>query len=128
MQVGLCGTIQFADNPHAFVGITGEARSGQMLGAVKFGVSAQSACSAYRTFLLGPLSLRQTFDPGQDFGTRYIRGTHMISLYNDILVGRMFERQINPEGTKGIQRVLRTNNPQYRHRFFKARNCRLHMT
>jgi autotransporter-associated beta strand protein len=41
VQAGLYGTMKFADNAYAFAGITGEARSGQTLGAVNVGVRVQ---------------------------------------------------------------------------------------
>lgn len=41
VQAGLYGTMKFADNAYAFAGITGEARSGQTLGAVNFGMRLQ---------------------------------------------------------------------------------------
>ncbi len=38
VQAGLYGTMKFADNAYAYAGITGEARSGQTLGAVNIGL------------------------------------------------------------------------------------------
>lgn len=41
VQAGLYGTAKFADNAYAYVGISGEARTGQTLGAVSVGVRVQ---------------------------------------------------------------------------------------
>jgi autotransporter-associated beta strand protein len=41
VQAGLYGTMKFADNAYAFAGLTGETRSGQMLGTVNVGVKVQ---------------------------------------------------------------------------------------
>jgi len=41
MQAGLYGTAKFADNAYAYAGITGEARSGQLLGGVNVGLRLQ---------------------------------------------------------------------------------------
>lgn len=41
VQAGLYGTAKFADNAYAFAGLSGEARSGQTLGAINVGVRIQ---------------------------------------------------------------------------------------
>lgn len=41
VQAGLYGGAKFADNAYAFAGLSGEARSGQTLGAVNIGVRIQ---------------------------------------------------------------------------------------
>jgi hypothetical protein len=41
VQAGLYGTVKFADNAYAYVGVTGEARSGQTFGGVNLGVRVQ---------------------------------------------------------------------------------------
>ena len=41
VQAGLYGTAKFADNAYAYAGLSGEARSGQTLGAVNVGVRVQ---------------------------------------------------------------------------------------
>lgn len=41
VQVGLYGTAKIAENAYAYLGLSGEARSGQTLGAVNFGVRVQ---------------------------------------------------------------------------------------
>lgn len=41
VQAGLYGTAKFSENAYAFVGLSGEARSGQALGAVNVGIRIQ---------------------------------------------------------------------------------------
>ncbi|MDO8695243.1 MAG: hypothetical protein Q7J51_14180 [Sheuella sp.] len=41
VQAGLYGTAKLADNAYAFAGLSGEARSGQTLGAVNVGLRVQ---------------------------------------------------------------------------------------
>jgi len=41
VQAGLYGTAKIAENAYVYLGLSGEARSGQTLGAVNFGVRVQ---------------------------------------------------------------------------------------